>query len=231
MTTFTALIPARGGSRGIPRKNLHPLRGKPLIAWTIEAALRSAAIEKVIVTTDDDEIAEVSRSCGAQVPFLRPAALASDEADSGAVVMHALDFLRRSGEWPSAVALLQPTSPLRDCGDIDRAAALYDQKAAQAVASVRRVEHPVQWLRRIDSDGRLVSYSETDVSRRQDMQVLYELNGAIYLVNADTFERERTFFPPRTFAYVMPPERSIDIDTLFDLRLASLLMSEMHDAE
>jgi N-acylneuraminate cytidylyltransferase/CMP-N,N'-diacetyllegionaminic acid synthase len=230
MTTFAALIPARGGSRRIPRKNLRPIAGKPMIAWTIEAAQRSKAIHTVIVTTDDEGIATVSRNLGAEVPFIRPAALASDEADSVSVVVHALDFMRERGDSPAALALLQPTSPLRTAEDIDRAATIYREKGASAVVSVKCVERPVHWLRRIGASGELFPYTENGAPITRSAEPIYELNGAIYLLDAEMFARERTFFPDRCFAYVMPPERSIDIDTPWDLRLAELLMRDIHAA-
>jgi CMP-N,N'-diacetyllegionaminic acid synthase len=230
MTTFAAIIPARGGSRRIPRKNLRPIAGKPMIAWTIEAAQCSKAIHSVIVTTDDDEIATVSRNLGAEVPFIRPAALASDEADSVSVVAHALDFMRARGDSPVALALLQPTSPLRTAEDIDRAAAIYRDNGASAVVSVKCVERPMHWLRRLAPSGEVFPCTESGAPSTNSSGPVYELNGAIYLFDAEMFARERTFFPSRSFAYVMPSERSIDIDTPWDFRLAELVMRDIHAA-
>jgi len=229
VTRFTAIIPARGGSRGLPRKNVLPLAGKPLIGWTIDAARSATHIDRVIVTTDDDEIASVARQHGADVPFRRPAHLASDEASTFDVVAHVIETLAVTDPI-AMIALLQPTSPLRSAADIDAAASLFDERDASAVVSVTPFTHPLHWLRGIDANGELQTIGTSEVSRRQDAAPLYQLNGAIYLQSAASLLRERTFVPPHAVAYVMPAERSVDIDTLIDFQLAELLMKERRAA-
>lgn len=170
MNTILGLIPARGGSKGIPRKNIKLLAGKPLIAWTIEAALDSSCFARLIVSTDDAEIASVARQYGAEVPFLRPAELASDAASSMDVVLHGLDWLAQAAQsLPGLVMLLQPTSPLRTPEDIQAAITLQTEKNAEAVVSVCEAAHPVQWLRRLGPEGELLPYqTDPELSRRQD---------------------------------------------------------------
>lgn len=218
-----ALIPARGGSKGLPRKNVLPLDGKPMIAWTVEAALNAACIDRVVVSTDDPEIAEAARAAGAETPFVRPAALASDEASSLSVIEHALDAL----DWGAgALALLQPTSPLRIASDIDAAASLLEKQRATFCVSVVPNGKPLEWLHRIDGASRLQPVADANriaaeaVSRRQDAGPVYALNGALYLGAASDVRRARGFIANDTVAYVMPRERSIDIDDAIDLEVA-----------
>jgi CMP-N,N'-diacetyllegionaminic acid synthase len=228
MSAILGLIPARGGSKGIPRKNLRPLAGKPLIAWTIEVALRCKLLDRVIVSTNDSEIRDVAIQYGAEVPFLRPEELASDTATSIAVATHALDWLAEHGQAePDFLLQLQPTSPLRTQTDIETAVRIQREENAPAVVSVRPAGHPPQWLRRIGPGGELREWqSGIELSRRQDSKPVYELNGAIYLIKTVVFRAERTFFPGNTLAQVMPPERSLDIDTLWDLHLAELILKD-----
>jgi CMP-N,N'-diacetyllegionaminic acid synthase len=218
-----ALIPARGGSRRVPRKNLRRVGGKPLIAWTIEAARDARAVDRVIVTTDDPEIADVARDHGAEIPFLRPPILATDTATSADVVTHALRALHMAELADSSFALLQPTSPLRTASDIDAAADML--AAGDAVVSVTPMAHSVRWLRTIDSDGFLHPWLAADV---RDL-TLYQLNGAIYMMRTDRFLRDGELIPSMARAYVMPQERSVDIDTEFDLNLCDLILNE-HEA-
>lgn len=220
------IIPARGGSKGIHQKNIRSLAGKPLIGWTIEAALSAQTPQRVIVSTDDAIIAQVARSLGAEVPFLRPAEFATDTAKTLDVVMHALDWLEREENFiPDAILLLQPTSPLRTSEDIDVAVGVYQRKAAAAVVSVCEVQHPVEWLKRIGPDQELLPWQTgPQITRRQDGEPLVQLNGALYLVSSSALLHQQTFTPDRTFAYVMPPERSIDIDSLWEFHVAELIL-------
>ena len=224
-----ALIPARGGSKGIPRKNLAPLAGKPLIAWTIEAALGSKNVRRVIVSTDDPEIAKVARQHGAEVPFLRPPDLAADEAGALGVALHALDWLgENAGEEPEYLLLLQPTSPLRMTADIDAAIDLARTRGADAVLGVCEAEPHPFLARRVDESGVLSDFiplAEKPV-RRQDFPEAYVLNGALYLNRSASLRASRTFQPPGALALVMPRERSLDIDTPLDLRLAEALLKK-----
>ncbi len=215
-----AVITARGGSKGLPRKNVLPFRGQPLIAWTIRAAQASACIDRVIVSTDDEEIADVCRSLGCEVPFMRGAALASDTATSVDVVLDAAD--RVPGY--DIVVLLQPTSPLRTAGDIDATLALMQESGANSAATVTEAPcHPFLVFRRDDS-GRLAAYVEAPPGqsfRRQDLPEAFQLNGAVYAADLSWVRAARTLVRPgETAAVLMPPERSADIDTLEDFEAA-----------
>lgn len=222
MTTF-ALIPARGGSKGIPRKNVLEIAGKPLIAWTIDAALRCRALDEVVVSTDDPEIADVARRCGAQVPFMRPAALASDHSPGIDPVMHALDELPHH----DAVLLLQPTSPLRQTSDIDACLRMATDQALKSVVSVVAVDTHPFWTYRLGDDMALLPFLEGHrATRRQDLPPAYALNGAMYFADAAWLRQTRTLVHADTRAFVMSRERSVDIDSLLDWRIAEMLLKE-----
>ena len=225
---LTAIIPARGGSKGVPRKNVQLIGGRPMICWTIEAALSAGSVERVIVSTDDDEIADVAREAGADVPFRRPAELATDESSGIDALLHAIDQLESAGQDIANILVLQPTSPLRTAEDIDAAAQLFVEHSADAVVSVTPAPHPVQWFRRISEDGRLLDYLDQTISRRQEAAPLYHLNGAVYLIRRDVLVSSKTFFTERTFAYTMPAERSMDIDTPWDFYVADLILKDAH---
>ncbi len=223
------LITARGGSKGIPHKNIVLLAGKPLIAWTIEAACASKVIDRIVVSTDDPEIAEVSRNWGAEVPFLRPDELARDDSPHVDVVIHAVKWLEEHQSYlPDYVLLLQPTSPLRIPEDIDAAVALAIEKDADAVVSVCLSPAHPYLMRRIEGDGRLTEFMPrpSGYIRRQTLPPVYVENGAIYLVRRDVLLRDRSWYSEHTYAHVMPQERSVDVDTLWDLKLAALMLAE-----
>jgi CMP-N,N'-diacetyllegionaminic acid synthase len=226
---IVGLITARGGSRGIPRKNVTDVAGKPLIAWTIEAALASRHLSEVIVSTDDEEIAATARTYGACVPFMRPAELARDDSPHFAVVEHAIDWLKTHRRVPvQFLLLLQPTSPLRTAQDIDAAVELGSLKQAPAVVSVMHTDHHPYTTYRLQADGTLDVFVPTtiDYLRRQALPPAYVLNGAIYLNDCEVLLRARTFVPQGTRAYVMPAERSLDIDSPWDLHLANLILRD-----
>jgi CMP-N,N'-diacetyllegionaminic acid synthase len=227
------VITARGGSKGVPRKNARILAGKPLVAWTIEAALAARAGQRIVVSTDDAAIAALSRDCGAEVPFLRPEPLAGDTASSESAVLHAVQWLAEREDYrPGLILLLQPTSPFRCGGDIDRAVQLQRESDADAVVSVCPNERPIQWLREIDQQGMLADARlGAALKRRQDAAQLYQLNGAIYLIKTEVLVREGTFYPERTRAYIMPAERSLDIDTELDFLIAEHLMTHRRRGE
>jgi CMP-N-acetylneuraminic acid synthetase len=219
-----ALIPARGGSKGIPRKNIKMIAGKPLIAWTIEAALRSPHIDTVVVSTDDEEIAAIALQAGAQVPFMRPAELASDGATGMAPVMHALDMLPDF----DAVLLLQPTSPLRSTADIDACLTLAAARAANAVVSVTEPDAHPYWTYRVDDALHMQPMVDAPaVTRRQDLPLAGALNGALYFARTAWLRENGSFMGADTLAYMMPRERSVDIDTPFDWKFAELLLKEL----
>jgi len=218
-----ALIPARGGSKGLPGKNIRPLAGKPLIAWSIGAARASRHVSRIVVSTDDAEILRVAREQGAETPFVRPAELARDDTPGMDVVLHALDRLPEF-EW---VVLLQPTSPLRLAQDIDAAIALCVDTGAPACVSVSEARDNPWWMFSLGEHGRLRSFlpPEQRPVRRQDLPDLHALNGAVYVARTAWLRQSRSFLTDETVGYPMPPERSVDIDTLFDFKWAECLMA------
>ena len=227
------LITARGGSKSIPRKNIAQLAGKPLIAWTIEAARESHSLNRVIVSTDDAEIAQVSREWGAEVPFTRPAELAQDDSPHMDVILHAVEWLRIHENYcPDYVMLLQPTSPLRTAQDIDAAIRLAVEKNAEGVISVCETHQHPYLITRITKDGTLVDFISgapepgTSSIRRQDMPLAYFVNGAIYLTRCKALLGKRMLMPTRTFPYIMPPERSMQIDDPWDLYLVDMILRD-----
>ena len=221
-----AIVPARGGSKGIPNKNITLVAGRPLIEWTIAAARAARGIDRLIVSTDSQEIATVARAAGAEVPFLRPAELARDDSPGTAVIVHALNWLAANdGYHPTYAMCLQPTSPLRTAEDIDAAIALALAKACDSVVSVTPAEHHPHWMKRIDDSGRLHPWATGDIAtRRQDLPPAYALNGAIYLALRGVLVERETFYSEATHAYVMPAERSLDIDDTWHLHLADLIL-------
>jgi len=209
-----ALITARGGSKGLPHKNVLDAGGKPLIAWSIEAALKSEVVDRVVLSSDDDEIMETAKAWGCDVPFRRPTDLASDTATSMAVVLHTLAQLA-DYEY---VVLLQPTSPLRTSADIDAAFALMTSTGAPSCVSVCEADQSPYWMFRVERGGKLESLlsEEITVTRRQDLPPIYVLNGAIYIARVDWLLESQSFLAEGCVAYQMPKERSIDIDNRED---------------
>lgn len=224
-----AVITARGGSKGIPRKNITAVLGKPLIVYSIQAAISSRSVSRTIVSTDDTSIASVARAYGAEVPFLRPHHLATDTATSVSVLKHALTCLaEKEGYLADIVVCLQPTSPLRSAEDIDRAVTLCIQSGADSVVSLCEVMHHPYWMKKVIG-GRVYPLMEVDerqYSRRQDLPPVYQLNGALYVTRRRVLLEEEKMLGTYTEAYIMPQERSIDIDTPCDLKLAELIMME-----
>lgn len=222
-----ALIPARGGSKGLPRKNVLDIGGHPLIAWTIAAAKQSKYITDVVVSTDDDEIARVSRRYGASTPFLRPTDLSSDTASSIDVALHALQFFGDS--YYDFIIFLQPTSPLRTAADIDEAVELMLAKQAASCVSICEVQQSPYIMYTVSPDGRLDSLlPATKVTRRQDFPKVYALNGAIYVSSCHRLVTSRTFLDEATVGHLMPLSRSVDIDTADDMAsIEGLLSSDM----
>jgi len=226
--TILGLIPARGGSKGLPRKNIKPLLGKPLIAWTIEQALASKYLDKVVVSTDDKEIAEISKKYGAAVPFMRPKELAEDNAKGIEVVLHAIDWLKKNNKQKqyNLLMLLQPTSPLRSTEDIDKAIEILFLKEAKAIVSVCEADHHPLWANTLPGDGCMKDFIKKEImnKNRQELPVFYRLNGAIYSAYCDYIKERKSFFGKETFAYIMPKSRSVDIDNEVDLKLAEILV-------
>jgi CMP-N,N'-diacetyllegionaminic acid synthase len=223
-----AIIPARGGSKGLPGKNTRLLAGKPLIAHTIEAALGAKSITRVICSTDSQDIAEVARLAGAEVPFLRPSELAQDNSLGIDNYIYTVDRLIAEGMHVDEYCVLLPTAPLRTDADIDSAAAVFYDKAADAVISFYPAPHPVQWHHVIDEQGVLRKYLSNDHDRlanRQDENATYMPNGAIYIFRHQILKRTRQYYTDRTYPYLMPANRSVDIDSIDDFEYAAFLMS------
>lgn len=218
-----ALIPARGGSKGILRKNIRLFCGKPLLQWAIDAALNASCVDQVVVSTDDLEIAEVAKAGGAAVPFLRPAELATDTAPTIALVLHALEQLPQVSD----VLLLQPTSPLRTSTDIEAIVALRQQAGREsAVALTPSAKHPA-WMYSLSQVDQLVPLLQLDGAHcRQQLPPAYVLNGALFLANRNFLIREQSFIRDDTVGYVMPAERSADIDNPLDWQWAEFLMGQ-----
>ena len=220
---FLGLIPARGGSKGITRKNVREIAGKPLIAWTINAALSSRFIDSVVVSTDDSEIAEASLRYGAKVPFRRPAELSTDSTAGIEPVLHAL------GLFPEfdVVVLLQPTSPLRRTEDIDNCIEILIKNDAEAVVSVTETKNHPAWSFNLDSTGCLEPFAQVgQVTRRQDLRPVYSLNGAVYVSRVSFLKNQGSFMGKKTLPYIMPAERSVDIDDMLDFRTAEMLLKD-----
>ena len=223
------VISARGGSKGIPKKNIAAVAGHPLIAWTIAAAQESGVIDRLIVSTDDPDIEKVARQYGAETPFVRPAELATDTTPSTDVVLHAVEWLEHNqGYRPTHVLLLQPTSPLRSATDIREALRLALERRADSVVSVCPAQHHPLWMQNIDGEGHLRPFlaGREIPTRRQDLPPAYGLNGAIYLARRDWFLAHKRFYGEGTYAYVMPPERSLDVDTPWELSVAEMTLGK-----
>lgn len=222
--TVLAVIPARGGSKGVPRKNIKPLAGKPLIAWTIEAAKRSRYVDRIVVSTEDEEIAHVAGQFGAEVPFMRPVELARDDTPGIDPVLHALEQL------PSYdyVVLLQPTSPLRTADDIDQCIQTCVDLGSPACVTVTAADKPPQWMYYVTGEARLqpVMDPNVQVTRRQDAPPVYVLNGAVYVAETEWLKSARSFLTEHTAGCVMPRDRSFDLDTPLDFLVAEALIRQ-----
>lgn len=230
------VIPARGGSKGVPRKNIISLAGKPLVAYTIEAAFASRLLTDVIVSTDDLEIAAVSRQWGAQVPFTRPAELATDTALSLPVMQHAVREMEKLKFQTYDIAvMLQPTTPLRSAQDIDAGIQLLLDTGSDSIVSVVDVggHHPFR-MKRIVGDNILINYVDQgfeDMRPRQQLPPVYIRSGSLYIVRRDVLMEQHRFVGADCRAYVMPENRAINIDTYLDLALAKYLLQEHREGE
>jgi len=221
------VIPARGGSKRLPRKNIMLLAEKPLIQWTIEAGLDSLVIDHLIVSTDDIDIAKIAHTCGADVPFMRPAELGADASNSYVVLEHAYRTLREQGEDYGYIAMLQPTSPLRTAAHIDNAAKLLEERAADGVLGVTEIEHPIQWCNTLPESLEMDSFvNVSDASSpSQQFDKRYCLNGAIYITSVDRMLKEKSHvYGSSMFAYIMERRDSIDIDSALDFEMADFFM-------
>lgn len=221
-----ALIPARGGSKGIKGKNIVMLEGKPLIAYSIEAALATRYIDEVYVSTESEEIAKIAIEFGAKVPFLRPSELALDTSRTVDVVCHFLNAMSSMGEKFDILVLLQPTGPLRTSEDIEHALAVFYNNDYQSVVSVSEVdEHPIL-MRRINEDGEMRKiWDANSTVRRQDMEKIYKVNGSIYINDVKEIN-PNTSFNDNKIPFIMSKQNSVDIDEYVDLAVAKYYLSE-----
>lgn len=225
MSLKIAIIPARGGSKRLPNKNILPLDGKPLIVWTIEAALDSQLFDMVLVSTDSQDIADISISAGAMVPFLRPVELANDTATTNDVVSHMVKWVEAEHDVVELVALLQPTSPLRDADNIKDAMKLYEEKNASSVISVCELDHPIQYCNRLPNDFSMKDFVTVSANKRtQDLEPYYRLNGAIYIFERKFVGFLSEIYSDNSFSYIMNKESSVDIDDEYDFLFASFLL-------
>jgi len=220
-----AIIPARAGSKRLKNKNLRDLNGKPLIAWTIEAALKTNVFDTIMVNTDSEEIKRISLSYDIEVPFLRKAELATDEATTIDVILDTIDFYKKKEIFFDIVVLLQPTSPLRSANDIKNAINLFSEKNSMSVISVCPVEHPVQWCNILDDSLSMENFilKENLDKRSQELPQYYRINGALYIWNAIVLVQGDSLYSENSHAYVMSQKNSIDIDSEFDLKFAEFI--------
>jgi N-acylneuraminate cytidylyltransferase len=223
-----ALVPARGGSRGIPRKNLVEVGGRTLLAWVAEAARGSRVVDRVVLSSEDPEILEAGRRAGLDTPFVRPAELARDDTPGIDPVLHALDALDQAGDHYGWVVLLQPTSPLRTSADIDGTAALCGREGAPAAVSITAADKSPWWMFHLGSGGLMEPLLDAArrPQRRQDAPPVYVLNGAVYVARVEWLRRTRSFLTDETVGYVMPRERSVDVDEPADLHVVEALLAE-----
>lgn len=221
---IAALITARGGSKGIPKKNIRKLCGKPLIHWTVESAMKSKYIDKIFLSTDSDEIINPIKKFPVEVPFKRPKNLASDKATSTDVILHFINWMKLSGNEFDTLLLLQPTSPFRKSEHIDSSIKKFlgSKNALSLISVTENIKSP--FLSRKISAGGFVEnlFNVKSEKRRQDIPVTYYINGAIYLMEVKNFEKYKTFQTSKTLSYIMPYYSSIDIDEPMDLKIAEL---------
>jgi len=220
-----AIIPARCGSKGLKDKNILPLANTPLIGHTLNVAISIGFIDRIIVSTDCKEIAGIVKNYGDFVPFLRPPELATDKAGSLDVILHTIDYLESQNERFKYILFLQPTSPLRTSIDIEHAFSLLDEKKAEAIISVSEMEHSPLWSNTLSEDLCMHNFIKKEhIKNRQELPTYYRINGAIYIADITYFKKQNGFHGPETYAYIMPPGRSVDIDNEIDLELAELLL-------
>jgi CMP-N,N'-diacetyllegionaminic acid synthase len=222
-----AIIPARGGSKGIARKNIRVVAGKPLIAWTIEEAIKSRFIDRVIVSSDDREIIEISRELGADVPFVRPQEMAKDDTPT---ITPIVDLLNRLSDSYDYSVLLQPTSPLRTVQDIDECIQICFNENAKACVSVMEVDRHPYKMCTIQQDRMIQPFFESVDwnTRRQELPEIYVTNGAVYVTKVEVLLNEKTFHPHKTASYIMSKECSFDIDDEVDIHICETLLNVRH---
>lgn len=227
------LIPARAGSKGVPGKNIKLLAGKPLISYTIEAAKASGIFDFLVVSTDGEEIAAAAVKAGAEVPFIRPPELATDNAKGIDVLYHAMDWCEENNKDFDWVMLLQPTSPLRSSEDILNACGIMQKRRAKVIVSVCEAEDHPWWCNTLSREHSMDNFLRPEITRanRQDLPAYYKINGAIYLAEWNFINQRGSWYGPHTYAYVMPQERSLDIDSPIDFELAGVMIRKIHSPD
>ncbi len=225
-----AIITARSGSKGLRDKNIKLLAGRPLMAYTIEAAIKSGMFEEIMVSTDSEEYAEIARENGAEVPFLRGVRNSADTASSWDAVEEVLAGYRSMGREFTSFCLMQPTSPLRTAEDVISAYRIFEENSAVSVVAMCEVEHPVEWCGVLGEKNSLNGFVDRECIRsRQSFRKHYRPNGSIYIADIKGYEKDKFLYREGSYAYVMPTERSIDIDTEIDFILAELLLNRGGD--
>ncbi len=227
MYKILAIIPARGGSKGIPKKNIINIAGKPLIAWTIESAKKSRFINRIVVSSDSTEILSVAEKYGSEI-IKRPAKFANDKISAAAAVPHTLEYLKKKEKYvPDIIVFLQPTSPLRTAKDIDDALKFFFEKKAGTVISVTEGDNKALKSFFIEKGiMRGIVNDEFPFTNRQALPKIYMPNGAIYIISEKEFQKEKRLFSKKTFAFIMPPERSIDLDVKEDIPVLEKLLKK-----
>lgn len=220
-----AIIPARSGSKGLKDKNIKELLGKPLIYYSIKAAIDSKAFDKIFVSTDSQKYADIAKECGADASFLRSERTSSDTASTWDAVREVLEEFDKRGEHYDQIMVLQATSPLRTPEDINNAINLFNEKKAHAVVSVTETDHSPLWCNTLPEDGSMDNFENPAIANlpRQKLPKYYRYNGAVYLINRTELDQAQ-MFKKKCFAYIMPQDRSIDIDTELDFRIGEILM-------
>lgn len=226
-----AIIPARGGSKSVPGKNVKLLCGKPLIVYTIEAAMAAKSIDQIVLSTDDPEIAEVAGKYGVRIPFMRPKELAQNNSLALDNYIYTIERLNTefNNNYKEFIVLL-PTSPLRIAEDIDNAVELFYKNNADSVISCVEMSHPPHWAKKIDKNGKIKNYFnihiKIDNKNRQEFEPAYIPNGAIFIFRYSLLKEKHTYYSEDTYAYIMPKERSVDIDSLFDFNYIEYLIGK-----
>jgi len=223
-----AIIPARAGSKGLKDKNIKLLNGKPMLAYTIEAAKESGLFEEIMVSTDSEKYAEIAKQWGASVPFLRPVELSNDTASSWDVVKYVIEKYKELGREFDTVALLQPTSPLRNSADIIKGYEIMKEKHANSVIAVCEAEHSPLWMNILPENHSMAGFIRPDAANvtRQSIPTYYRINGALYIVKVEYLMNSNDIYSDKSYALIMDKENSIDIDDMFDFKIASLILRD-----
>jgi len=225
-----ALIPARGGSKGVPRKNIRLLGGKPLIYWTINAAMQASNVDRIILSTDDYEIAEICKHTGIEIPFMRPKELAHDNSLAIDNYIYTVDRLINEFNYNiDPFAVLLPTTPFRNSLDIDDSIELFSRKNADSVISCSELPHPLSWAFDVDDEGRIDKSNNPKVNKmmnRQDETQQFMPNGGVYILKHSLLKETHSYYSENTYAHIMPLERSIDIDTELDFEFAEFMVNK-----